>query len=298
LLNCLFSDSDWQHGNDALLRKVISLFNDCPLAPLSIHKLTTLGAAFGKPLGGWFGPSTISQVIKQLVNTNPSLPLRVYNAVSTTISPQEINRLCGGNSEDPNFQSQWERSLLLLVPTRLGVSGVNPVYFPTLTAYMQLPQSLGFVGGKPNFAYYFMATQGENLFYLDPHTTQPTIIVNEGENTNLDSYSCSIPKMMSMSGIDESLALGFFCRDNSEWQQLQQSVAALTLKEDFCPLFTFETPAHSYSMALSGASLRDDFDMTCSLNASLLADSSINYGFELMKETPVSLNPDGEDFDL
>lgn len=36
----------------------------------------------------------------------------------------------------------------------------------------QLPQSLGVIGGKPNQALYLIGYVGEEILYLDPHTTQ------------------------------------------------------------------------------------------------------------------------------
>ena len=38
-----------------------------------------------------------------------------------------------------------------------------------------LPQSVGIAGGRPSFSYYFVGSQADNLFYLDPHHTRATI---------------------------------------------------------------------------------------------------------------------------
>jgi cysteine protease ATG4 len=37
------------------------------------------------------------------------------------------------------------------------------------------PQSVGIAGGRPSSSYYFVASQANSLFYLDPHITRPAI---------------------------------------------------------------------------------------------------------------------------
>jgi len=37
------------------------------------------------------------------------------------------------------------------------------------------PQSVGIAGGRPSSSYYFVASQANSLFYLDPHLTRPTL---------------------------------------------------------------------------------------------------------------------------
>jgi cysteine protease ATG4 len=39
----------------------------------------------------------------------------------------------------------------------------------------QFPQSVGISGGRPSSSYYFVGTQADSLFYLDPHHTRPVI---------------------------------------------------------------------------------------------------------------------------
>ena len=46
--------------------------------------------------------------------------------------------------------------LLLFIPLRLGLTEINPDYYPSLKAMFTLKQSLGVIGGKPNHAHYFI----------------------------------------------------------------------------------------------------------------------------------------------
>jgi Peptidase family C54 len=45
-------------------------------------------------------------------------------------------------------------------------------YIPSLLHMLRMPQSLGFIGGRPNHAMYFIGAEDQLLCCLDPHTTQ------------------------------------------------------------------------------------------------------------------------------
>jgi len=312
------------------------LFFDSPLAPLSIHNFTKIGESLGKPVGSWFGPSTISQVVKHLINTyNPCLNLRVFTAVSPSINNREVNSLCSPNLSCSTINCKWEHSLFLLIPTRIGANGVNPMYYSTLQEYMKLKQSAGLLGGKPNYAFYFVAVSGSKLYYLDPHVTQKL-------STQIDSYFCTTaPKVMTMDSLDECLALGFYLKNYADWVAFQSDINNLNQKQGFHPLFSIDE--HSEATQSYNGSLGEDFDMASSLSVSgfitsgltnfsgspetpaycktslftkrdksipLVARSSLGasnvltdsstLGFEVLlkEEASVSLNPNGEDFDI
>lgn len=51
------------------------------------------------------------------------------------------------------------RSVLILIPLRLGLEAINSVYFDPLQKFFQMPQSVGIIGGKPRAAFYFVGLQ-------------------------------------------------------------------------------------------------------------------------------------------
>lgn len=96
---------------------------------------------------------------------------------------------------------------------------------------MTLPHSVGFVGGKPGASYYFVGYQGrwqcgtilladDTLFYLDPHVTQNAAMISETnlKDSDLQTYFYGYsPCFMNMTKLDESLALGFYCKDYDDF---------------------------------------------------------------------------------
>jgi len=59
----------------------------------------------------------------------------------------------------------------LILPTRLGVKGIEKCYFNALkycfTKFNNL--FMGAMGGRPGQALYFVGLQGDELIFLDPH---------------------------------------------------------------------------------------------------------------------------------
>lgn len=51
------------------------------------------------------------------------------------------------------------------------------------------PQSVGIAGGRPSSSYYFVGSQADNLFYLDPHHARPAIPLRPPPPTPLFPYS-------------------------------------------------------------------------------------------------------------
>eukprot|EP00697_Spironema_sp_BW2_P015264 gnl/Spiro4/6037_TR3096_c0_g1_i1.p1 gnl/Spiro4/6037_TR3096_c0_g1~~gnl/Spiro4/6037_TR3096_c0_g1_i1.p1 ORF type:complete len:424 (+),score=98.36 gnl/Spiro4/6037_TR3096_c0_g1_i1:97-1368(+) len=106
--------------------------------------------------------------------------------------------------------------LIIMVPIRLGLDSVNPVYLEALKLFLCFPQSVGLIGGRPNSSLYFIASQGEELVYLDPHYPRATVDMS-GDFSSV-TYHCTTVRKMQISAIDPSLALGFYCRSRSDFE--------------------------------------------------------------------------------
>ncbi|KAJ7494946.1 hypothetical protein FB451DRAFT_1387055 [Mycena latifolia] len=74
---------------------------------------------------------------------------------------------------EPDTKTRGNRPVLLL-GLRLGLDGVNPVYYETIKMLYTFPQSDSIAGGRPS-SYYFVGVQGDGLFYLNPHHSRPAI---------------------------------------------------------------------------------------------------------------------------
>ncbi|KAG9192397.1 cysteine protease ATG4 [Alternaria panax] len=164
---------DWRYQekpDEKQHKEILSLFADDPQAPFSIHRFVEHGAAVcGKYPGEWFGPSAAARCIQDLVHKYREAGLRVYvSGDGADVYEDKLKQIA---MED---DGEWQPTLIL-VGTRLGIDKITPVYWEALKASLQMKQSIGIAGGRPSASHYFVATQANNFFYLDPHSTRPIL---------------------------------------------------------------------------------------------------------------------------
>ncbi|XP_011306547.1 cysteine protease ATG4B [Fopius arisanus] len=253
---------DWQwtpQTRDSTYLKILNKFTDKRSTPFSIHQIALMGASSeGKEVGQWFGPNTIAQVLKKLVVYDDWSSLTIHVALDNTLIINDVLRQCRVDSaataeesdgEPLRVSSQW-KPLLLLIPLRLGLSDINPVYINGLKTSFKIPQSLGVIGGKPNLALYFIGCVGDQVIFLDPHTTQRFGCVEqkiEQDEVDLDqTYHCKAASRIPITGIDPSVALCFFCATEKEFKSLCRSMQNELITPEKQPLFELcaERPAH------------------------------------------------------
>ncbi|XP_076306730.1 cysteine protease ATG4B-like isoform X1 [Tachypleus tridentatus] len=143
-----------------------------------------------------------------------------------------------------NKRFVW-RPLLLFIPLRLGLTDVNPLYIKGLKTTFTLKQSLGIIGGRPNHALYFIGVIGNEVVFLDPHTTQPATVLDTDSPSD-ESYHCCYASRMDVSQLDPSIALCFYCRSEADFDNWCNHVYKLLIASEKQPLFELskERPSH------------------------------------------------------
>jgi len=237
---------------------ILRLFEDDPCAPFSLHKIAQFGIHYGKNIGEWFGPNTVCQVLRFLFETGPIEEVGLHLTDDGVIYKDAVRKLCcsrhngkqGAFGQDLRGQaaSSW-RAVILCVPLRLGVEGLNVEYLPKLASFLSFPQSIGFVGGKPRSSYYFVAARNaSDVYYLDPHHVQDHTPMDKRCETS--SFHCEQLKKMPMTDLDPSLAVGFYCADEAQFNDL--CVRLVDAQQDSYPMIEvaqsrpdFRTPAET-----------------------------------------------------
>jgi cysteine protease ATG4 len=214
--------------------EVIKMFADDPSAPFSIHNIARTGQErFNLPIGQWFSPTAVSDVMAYLAQVSPVADdLAIYVARDAAIYRSEVFKLAqtrhAGSLGDQGVDSSgraastW-RSVLILVPLRLGSHDVNEDYLPQVQSVFSIPQCMGMLGGRPGSAFYYVASRGEELFYLDPHTTQRAVCMSGSYETS--SYHCRVFRHMRSCDIDPSVCFCFLCSDEAAFNEVLLEIA-------------------------------------------------------------------------
>ena len=137
--------------------QILTWFFDSPSpeAPFSVHRMALAGKELGKDVGQWFGPSTAAGAIKY-VYSHLLIFQRVYmrNARTLLAGYPEAGLGASVATDGVLFQTDvfaasngrgisrspkrhvgiaWgDRPVLLLIGVRLGIDGVNPIYYETI----------------------------------------------------------------------------------------------------------------------------------------------------------------------
>jgi cysteine protease ATG4 len=114
--------------------------------------------------------------------------------------------------------------LLLIIPLRLGIADINPIYIPALKRCFESRHSLGVIGGRPNQALYFIGYVADEALYLDPHTCQKYGSINSKElqsEIEIDeSFHNKHAGRINFNAMDPSIAVAFLCKNQADFDDL------------------------------------------------------------------------------
>jgi hypothetical protein len=190
------------------------------------------------------------------------------------LTPEEEDQY--GNNDKEQILEEWDASLLLFIPLRLGLNSLQTeTYGQSLCHIFSLSSSVGILGGSPRHALWFYAssfptitttttttnttTMNTNFkakwYGLDPHTIQPAL-----SSSSSPPQPCYKPCEVDLHKVDPSMALGFYFfqrQDFYRWcQEMKQIYAivsnarrkkgtnpsSLSLSSDLFPIISHSIP--------------------------------------------------------
>jgi cysteine protease ATG4 len=157
----------------------------------------------------------ITEHLKSFEIILPSSDNLMHSNQSASVSNNMAAKKQELNGKEEHDNDNFWRPVVILIPLRLGLDSLNPIYEASLHQIFEIPQTLGIVGGRPRSSLYFIGYQGDHVIYLDPHIVQK-------KSSDLSTYHCKVLRRMKMSDIDPSLVIGFLCKDRKDFDELIQ----------------------------------------------------------------------------
>jgi len=223
---------------DSVYLKLVSCFLDSPQAPFSLHKLVDAGQQmFGKAPSTWFGPTSAAQAAG-----------RLFEATSESGEgadvPEFVHRLAcvvfqdGAIFKDrvlEKLKSEGCEAVIILLCRRLGLDAFNAeMYRGGIQACFELPQFLGMASGNGSSAHFFVASHGDELLFLDPHTTRPALeSIDDVLRTADPGLRPTRPLPLRWPRLNPSVCLGFFISSEEEFLSLCEILCDDRHKEVF-----------------------------------------------------------------
>ncbi|XP_022084167.1 cysteine protease ATG4B-like isoform X7 [Acanthaster planci] len=86
----------------------------------------------------------------------------------------------------------------------------------------------------------------DELIYLDPHTTQPALTTDKWGFLQDEGYHCDHACRMNIHNLDPSIALGYYCHDEADFEAWCKDIQQVIKEQDLSPMFelTEERPSH------------------------------------------------------
>jgi cysteine protease ATG4 len=163
--------------------------------------------------------SLLTISLRALTDKYSHAGLRVYSRPDDgDVYADSVFATAGQKDADDKFQPT-----LIVLGIRLGIDRITPVYHAALKAALEMPQSVGIAGGRPSSSHYFIGHQGDQFFYLDPHTTRPALPAQPSEE---DVQSCHTRRLrrLKITEMDPSMLLGFLIHSKEDFDAWRKAV--------------------------------------------------------------------------
>ncbi len=214
-------------------------------APFSINNLCLFGNLCNKSSGEWFSDVNMSYlftIISLTFNLFDNLEILNFQTgfYLSDLLDKCFNIIDKENSNNCNLYEfngkkyEFKKSGIIYISVRIGLDFISNNYYEQIKNIFNCKQCLGIIGGRTNFAFYFIGYNDQgNLLYLDPHLTMESILNLNNENIYQNYLNKNI-KSLYISNLSTSFTIGFIFRNIEEFKSLINFCDEYNSKEFSC----------------------------------------------------------------
>ena len=157
----------------------------------SIYNICKLGLTLGKSPGQWFSDVNMVNIFSKINKSSKTIRnTEIITFNDNLIEEEDIIKTCFKEKnceckigyikceclkiKDKYYSIQ--KNGIIFVSSRVGLDSIDPQYYTPIIRLFSIKNNLGLIGGKGNYALYFIGVTGDNhLIHLDPHLNQSSI---------------------------------------------------------------------------------------------------------------------------
>ena len=216
------------------------------LGPFSLQRLVmTARDNLGKAPGEWFRATTFSLALENCINSSPiQTEFSLVNVLDNSLYWEEIYSrallyhappLSIENCISQLCETSWEKKVLLVIHTMLGVDNIDPRYEPFLQTMCRLESFIGFLGGEQNKAYYFYGMDSREYLYIDPHFCRNAEISVTKEDVNRTFFGSKPYFKLSRESLNSSVSIWILLENSNHFSEFYHKYVKLSrnMNDDF-----------------------------------------------------------------
>jgi hypothetical protein len=153
------------------------------------------------------------------------------------------------------------RKGVIFVSCRVGLENIDPQYFIPITRLFSIKNNIGLIGGKGNYALYFIGvTDDHHLIYLDPHFKQ-TSLTNINDVYLPESQKTYFNKkfyFLDFKQASPAFTFGLYFSSVNEFRQIQYSLKLYSKTEN--AIFKYKGIDDTIEVNFEEANIEDQYN--------------------------------------
>ena len=158
-----------------------------------------------------------------------------------------------------------QKNGIIFVSSRVGLDSIDPQYYTPIIRLFSIKNNLGLIGGKGNYALYFIGVTGDNhLIHLDPHLNQSSIksINKLYEPRYQQTYLDKKFYFLNIKYASPAFTFGLYFTNVQEFKQIQYTLKLYSKMDN--PIIKYKALDSSLAQEINdNINNKDEVDYKC-----------------------------------